>query len=197
MKQRVCLGVNHCEEVVFADFKHDLRRNYFVASFDMVYPTVVTDDYLLERAEDWIDNIDGEIRWELCERYDCKPSELANEYLAECGVSGVIDTSLFSESFQVDGVEGDIYFESSSCGQSDPRLYGGMKTLFVSEDFFNTLMFLWDHYHLGEMDDIGIENYNKLMDEYEQLEYREYESTNKVIQSYLEELYTGECRRYG
>lgn len=157
-RTKVLLGATSYNTLVFAeiDFQDRPEGKQFTASFDEVRPVRVDDDYLTERAESYVErgSVDDSFLLDMLERYDCKYSELAEKYKEEqmgyggIGVEGLLDISLYSESFRskVDD-DVDIYFESEGCGQHDCRedLLEGTP---VSRVFIDWLHGIWDEFHL-------------------------------------------------
>ena len=87
----------------------------------------------------------------MLEDYDCRPSELVDYFMRDqlwnYGVEGILDISLYPESFSIEGCDGEIYFESESCGQHDTREY----LIPIYPEFSEWLHSLWDTYHLQQL----------------------------------------------
>jgi hypothetical protein len=115
------LGFTRNHEVVFGEVSY--REGRFSASFDTSYPMAIGQAETMERIEDYIDCHDAEYILNWLKQYDCKPSELAKELYDDAynPIEEFFDNSLYTEMFNVDGVEDDIYFLASSCGQHDTR----------------------------------------------------------------------------
>ena len=115
------LGATKNNTLVFAEIR---CKDYFSVSFSEVEPIAVDDEYLRERISDFVEyGLSDEEVLAMLKNYDCRPSELVDELVARYGIEGVIDISLYPESY--DGiVKGKtIYFESIACGQHDTRKY--------------------------------------------------------------------------
>lgn len=188
MRDKFPIGFNKYGELVIAEF--DIRKSYghngfgdweqldgiqFSASFNTVRPFIFNEDRLEEVIADKIDEYDYMSKWNLCEQHDLKPSELAGFIARHDGIEGGYDISLYSESFRIGGEE--IYFESGSCGQHDIRKDseftaedGGDESnimMFVSQEFLNYFLNLWDEYHLKPItQEIKAELYQRLDKEY-------------------------------
>ena len=122
MRKKVLLGATKNNEVVFSEV--EIRENIngkleFSASFETVYPFKYDEDYLWGRLENQLHFYDKSDLYDLCETYDCRPSELAEKIWADSYIEDIIDISLYPDSIEVDGSE--WYFESSACGQCDTR----------------------------------------------------------------------------
>jgi hypothetical protein len=161
MREKYLLGVNNNNELVFGEFEVTHRNGYaqFSASFSTVRPFNGDDYDLTEYYESYIWGEDKATLYDLCENFDCRPSELA-EYLADdCyDIRDALDCSLYPECYEVDG--NNYYFESCSCGQHDTR-EDGMK-VYVNKEAYDILHDLWDNYHLKEVDDTIISKVEKL-----------------------------------
>lgn len=150
--RKVLLGATKEGTLVFADIHvgGEGYRNYFSASFSEVRPFLATNEFLEERAESYIDCGDKEFLYDLCERFDCKPSDLVDELVKQIywgGIESLVDISLYPESFSIGGYEDDIYFESDGCGQCDTR----DRLIPIDPEFSEWLHSLWDTYHLQKL----------------------------------------------
>ena len=106
MRKKYLLGATVDNELVFGEFEITNRNGYseFTASFDTVRPFNGEDYDLEEYYEGWIDGMDKEYLYDLCERFDCKPSELPKELADECyDIRDAIDCSLYPEEIEVNG----------------------------------------------------------------------------------------------
>lgn len=149
MDKKILLGVTKEGTLVFADIHlgGEGYRDYFSVSFNEVRPFLATNEFLRERAENYIDGADKEFLYDLCERFDCKPSELADELVGEAnymGIESLVDISLYPESYSIDGYSDEVYFESDGCGQLDIREY----LIPINKEFSDWLHSLWDNHHL-------------------------------------------------
>jgi hypothetical protein len=144
----VLLGATKEGTLVFADIHvgGEGSRNYLSVSFREVRPFLATNEFLEERAESYIDGMDKESLYDLCERFDCRPSELVGE-ANHIGIEALVDISLYPESFSIDGYEDDVYFESYGCGQHDTRDI----LVPIDSEFSEWLHSLWDTYHLQKL----------------------------------------------
>lgn len=175
MSIKYLLGATIDREIVFAEFstKHpsywskekghytDETVREFSASFDCVRPFEGSDYDLEEYYENWMDGMDKESLYDLCERYWCSPQDLPGKLADQCcDVRDALDCSLYPEIIDVDGT--DWYFESSSCGQHDTR-EDGMDE-YVNEEAYNLLHELWDKYHLKPIDEEGIKQMRRVVE---------------------------------
>ena len=162
MKRKFLLGATTDNELVFGEF--EIRnwngRSEFSASFDTVTPFNGEDYDLEEYYEGWVDGMDKEYLYDLCEQFDCSPSQLPKELADECyDVRDALDCSLYPEEIEVNG--NSWYFESGSCGQHDTR--NEMEEI-INEEAYNLLHELWDNYHLKEIDEEVVDKVNNLID---------------------------------
>lgn len=173
MTHKILLGATKSKEVVFANFGVTTRNGYkeFTASFDLVSPRVITLEDIEMYYEDFAENFGKEYAYDMCERCDCKPSELARVLAEDSSVYDTFDLSLFPEEIEIDGET--WYFESSSCGQCDTK---GEMEFYVNEEVYNKLYDLWTNYHLkevGEGVETEIEYILKEMENVDEMEWIE------------------------
>lgn len=142
---KVLLGATKENTIVFANIN---LEDYFSVSFDEVSPFVASDEYLKERFEGSVECMEAKTKLDLLEMLDCKFSELEDEYfnysLRNYGVEGIVDISLYAESYTIEGIEDEVYFDSVSCGQHDTRDI----LLPIDGGFSECLFKMWDGYHL-------------------------------------------------
>ena len=155
------LGATKDNELIFGEFGITERNGYpeFTASFDTVLPFAEDDVDATEYYESLVDEMDKEWKYDMCERFDCSPSELPDR-LQEANGSDpqdIKDCSIYSEIIDVDGT--DYYFESQSGGQHDTRDEIG---ICVSQNCYDRLHDLWDKWHLKKVDETVISEVNKL-----------------------------------
>lgn len=164
--RKVLLGGTEEGTLVFADIHvGGEHRNYFSVSFSEVKPFLVTYEFLEERVKDYIDGCDKESLYDMCERFDCKPSDLVDELVREVnsiGIEVLVDISLYPESFSIEGYSGDVYFESWGCGQHDTREY----LIPINKEFSEWLHSLWDTYHICRLTKEEYGNIERVVREY-------------------------------
>lgn len=162
----VLLGATKEGTLVFADIHvGGEHRNYFSVSFSEVRPFLATNEFLRERAESYIDGMDKEFLYDLCERFDCKPSELVDELVKQTymeGIESLVDISLYPESYFIDGYDDEVYFESDGCGQCDTRDI----LVPIDPEFSEWLHSLWDTYHLQKLTEEEYGNISRVINEY-------------------------------
>lgn len=161
MKNKFLLGATKNKELVFGEFEITTRNGFqeFSASFEAVIPFDGDNFDLEEYYEYWIEDLDKECLYDLCERNWCAPQELANALADNCvDVRDAIDCSLYPEVIEVDGVH--YYFESSSGGQYDTRKD---MEFYTNKEAYDLLIELWDKYHLKEIDSEGVEKMNRVI----------------------------------
>lgn len=162
MREKFLLGATVSNELVFGEFEITNRNGYpeFTASFDTVIPFKEEDYDLEEYYEGWVDECDKEYLYDLCERFDCSPSELPKNLADECyDIRDALDCSLYSEKIDVDGES--WCFESCSCGQHDTREEGMEE--YTDEEAYNLIHSLWDNYHLKKVDEEVVKQVEKLV----------------------------------
>ena len=171
MRKKILLGATKNNEVVFCEVEIRDRNGKleFGASFETVYPFEYDETYLMERVVNNLGCYDKSDLYNLCETYDCRPSELAEKIWADSYIEDIIDISLYPNSVEVDGNE--WYFESSACGQCDTR---EEMEFYVNENLYNRIIELWDEYHLKEIDNSIVEEVNSILNELEQVNEEEW-----------------------
>ena len=165
--RNVLLGATKEGTLVFANIHvgGEGYRDYFSVSFSEVRPFLATNEFLEERAEGYVDGMDKEFLYDMCEGYDCKPSELVDELVGEAnylGIESLVDISLYPESFSIDGYEDDVYFESEGGGQHDTRDI----LVPIDGEFSEWLHSLWDTYHLQQLTEEEYGNISRVIEEY-------------------------------
>lgn len=185
METKVLLGITKDKYIIFGDFEITTRNGYkeFTASFDSVIPTENIETDGVEYYEEVLSCYTDGDKYELCERYDCKPSELAQEMAADEGVNTLYDTldcSLYSNLIDVDGVE--YCFESSSCGQHDIFEDEEEFEEFTDEDATKKLYKYWKQYHLKEITDEQEKDINQLLEKLP----TDYNEIENIIKTYLQ-----------
>lgn len=156
------LGATKDKKLVFGEFEITTRNNFqeFVASFDVVTPFDGDNFDLEEYFEDWVEDLDKECLYDLCERNYCAPQELVNTLADNCiDVREAVDCSLYPEVIEVNDIH--YYFESESCDQHDTREIG--MDSYVNKEAYDLLHELWDKYHLKEIDEDGKEKMEKVI----------------------------------
>lgn len=146
MRERFLLGATKDNELVFGEFEITTRNGYpeFTASFDTVRPFNGDNINLKDYFWDYLDGIDVQSKYQLCENFDCSPRELPEQLANECeDPRGAMDCSLYPEEFEIGGNH--WYFESGTCGQYDSRK--DMK-IYVNKEAYDLLHEIWDKYHL-------------------------------------------------
>ena len=143
----ILLGATELNELVFADI--NIRENRtFSVSFSLVTPTIIDTSYLYERFTSLIEDLPKEHLYDLCEQYNCAPSNLINEMFYYTTPEEILDLSLFPEQIEVNGDE--WVFESAGVGQIETR---NVMSEYIDKDAYMRLMELWDNYHLQTIDD--------------------------------------------
>lgn len=164
--KKVLLGATKEGTLVFADIHvGGEHRNYFSVSFSEVRPFLATNEFLRERAEDYLEGCDKESLYDMCEIFNCKPSDLVDELVGETNYMGIwslVDISLYPESYLIDGYEDEVYFESYGCGQHDTREY----LIPIDPEFSEWLHSLWDSYHLQQLTEKEYGNISRVIEEY-------------------------------
>ena len=185
MVKKILLGATEDGTIVFANVEIRERNGerIFSASFDEVRPVEVTDEFLKERAEGILEGMNKDDLYCMLEDYDCRPSELVDYFIQDMlqnyGVEGILDVSLYPESFSVEGYDDEIYFESEGCGQCDTRDY----LIPIDPEFSEWLHSFWDTYHLCSLTDEEVDNVERRIKEYEE----EVGDIEEWIQNWLEE----------
>lgn len=126
--------------------------------------------------------MDVESKWDFCERYDCKPSEMGEQIPWNEQMEMLYDTSLYPNIITCDDRE--WYFESVECGQADSRRTG-IKELTIPKEIFNKLMYLWDNYHLEKLPESETKMYEEIIKALEEDEPYEEDLIRMLIEKYI------------
>lgn len=155
LKLEMLLGATKEDGLLFAEVSYrGVQDNpYFSVSFNYVTPVVMSESEVESRTESLLDCYDTEYKYELCERFDCSPRNLFDELLGNLDMEDLIDNSLYPEVFSIDGVEGDIYFDSDSCGQCG-SLCLDVVEFTHSKKLIDKVHEFWKEYHLKHIDAI-------------------------------------------
>ncbi len=111
-----------------------------------------------------MDCMSSDEKWEICERFGLRPSELC-DYLRDINGDDprdIVDCSLYPNIITVDDI--DYYFRSMTSGQYDSRSdMDDEDAEFVDKGIYNELHKIWDKYHLKKVggDVIFIVNWMK------------------------------------
>lgn len=174
-RTRYLLSAMEDREIVFGEFGITTRNGYaeFTASFNTVRPFNADE---LEDASDYYEDLlencysDAD-KYQLCERFSCRPTELAECLADENGSDpmNIRDCSLFPEWYEIDG--SNWYFENGSCGQHDTR---GDMDEYTNKAAYDALHALWDAYHLKQVDTATIEAVERLQAELSKVDVEEW-----------------------
>lgn len=193
MKRREFLvGFTNDNEVAFMEVEVR-NRDYngenkfeFSASFNCVKPFIVEDSDGIEYAQELLDSgYSDEDKYGLCEKFDCRPSDLAEALADDMGIytnADERDCSLYPNRIMVDDTE--YAFESMGCGQHDV-MEVGLKE-FVNKEAFMKLYEYWQKYHLEVIDNEQAKEVEDLVDE--MLLANEEEEIENYIKKYKEML---------
>ena len=174
--EKVLLGATKEGTLVFANISlSEGNRDYFSVSFDEVRPFLATIEFLRERFSGVMDCYDKADKYDFCERFNCRPSELEEVMFWDIyhygTVEDIVDISLYSESYSIDGYEDDVYFESDGCGQNDTR----DRLIPIDPEFSEWLHNMWDKYHLqtlsGDYKEMTTEKVKKYLDQLNEEEW--------------------------
>lgn len=155
MRTKRLLGISENNDILFGNFEVRERdgKKIFSASFSAITPFEVEPSDGIDYFEDILENCyDNADKYELCEKFDCAPSQLAEEMARDAGIctnADERDCSIYMKRIYVDGIE--YAFESSSCGQHDIRKDGVKE--YTNKKAVEKLLNLWDLYHLKEVSD--------------------------------------------
>lgn len=177
------MGATKDKTLVFANIRvSGGNRGYFSVSFDEVSPFIASSDYLRERFSGEMDCYDKVDKYDLCERFNCRPSELEDVMFGDIYHSGtiedIVDISLYPECYYIEGINDPIYFESVGCGQHDTR----DRLIPIDPEFSEWLHNMWDKYHLQTLSD----DYKEMTTE-KVMNYLDSLNEEEWIQNWLEE----------
>ena len=141
------LGVTKNKLLAFGDLeiKDD---NRFSMCFTLVHPFKIEESDGYDWAESMLDGISDEEKYNLCERYDCRPSDLAENLITEYGIQTNADEiDCYNGCDNITIGEDEYAFEWCSGGQADIMEDGEM---LVTSDEKNVriLYEMWCNKHL-------------------------------------------------
>ena len=167
MRKQLLVGATTDNELVFANLEVRTWNGHpeFSASFDTVHPFNMEEIDLEEMAKNYLEGCDREMLYDLCEEYDCSPSNLLNVYAKNTSIDEIMDLSLYSNYINIDGAE--WRFKSSGCGQQDTR---NNMNIYVNKKLYNRIIKLWDKYHLKEISEDIQEEIEKIITQLEEIE---------------------------
>ena len=128
-----------------------------------VTPTVMTHEYLIEGAENYVESLKEcapEALIDYMVESDLPFSELPYYFIRVLGVEGIFDISLYPEYYPNSEGE-DVYFLSSSCGQISLD-----DVEFLDEEFGEFIKVMWESYHLKTVGKDVIELIERELDKY-------------------------------
>lgn len=186
------IGFTKDNKIIMAEVSFERVGNnqapYFSVRFDLseiakAKDTIKDYDYMYAFFEDITEIHNPEYILDLCDEYECSPSELADlmtdEAINDYDVAmDTVDCSLYPEILDVDGEE--YIFISSSCGQHDTR---DEVEEFVDEKLYNDIHEMWDNYHLKDIGDNenAMNLYKSVLDRMREIDNEE------VIVNYIKE----------
>lgn len=128
-----------------------------------VTPVVMSDEYLLEGAENYVESLKDcapEVLIDYMVESGVPINELPDYLIRTLGVEGIFDISLYPEYYPNSEGE-DVYFLSSSCGQISLD-----EVEFFDEEFGEFIMVMWETYHLKTVDKEVVELIERKLDKY-------------------------------
>ncbi|RTL06166.1 hypothetical protein EKK58_06000 [Candidatus Dependentiae bacterium] len=139
---RILAGINNDDEFYFIEVNND---KYFSMSGFCIKPLELEEaknesfESIKSMVEDETNNINT--------LYLRNIGDIVNDIISYDGDLSGLDTSLYPNSVEYNGNE--YVFESMSCGQ---HIEKELKHYFIDISDYNTLMSMWDKYHLKEID---------------------------------------------
>ena len=173
----ILLGATALNELVFANIS--IRENKeFSASFSLVTPTIIDNEYLFEMFTNMIEDLPKEDLYDLCVQYNCPPSNLINEMFYYTTAEQILDLSAFPEQIEVNGDE--WAFQTISCGQCETR---NVMSEYVDKDAYMRLITLWKAYHLQSIDDYIVKEVETIIEKLNEVDSIEW------IEDYIKDCY--------
>lgn len=193
MRKKFLIGFTKDYNIVMAELELRNRNceNEFSCSFDEssiinADETVYNEDYIYDYVENYLESMDDEYKYYLCDRHDCSPKDLiqtlTNLYLDDPDdFMSFLDNSLYPGTINTS--ESEYFFRADASGQHDTRdnlLY------VIDNDLYNDIHYLWDNYHLKQLDEKNLELYNSVIERASKID--EEEEIKKFIDEYKEEI---------
>lgn len=193
MRKKFLIGFTKDYNIIVAElelrdqnFENELSCSFDESSIINANETVYNEDYIYDYIDSMLGGYDAEYRLELCERYDCSPQNLCDKmteiYLNNPEeMKDLIDCSCYSKEISINDV--DYIFRADAYGQHDTRdnlLYA------IDNDLYNDIHYLWDNYHLKQLDEKNLELYDSIIERASKID--EEEEIKKFIEEYKEEI---------
>jgi hypothetical protein len=182
IEKEFLLGFTSDKEVVFGEVRYDTENKQFSATFTTCYPEAIGQEEAIAAIEGVTESMSTRDILGKLEYYDCKPSELPTKIYEDTYnvVEEFFDNSLYTESFEIEGVDDTIYFLGSAFGQHDTR---GKMATYINQELYDNLHELWDEYHLKAVPQEVEDRVNKLL---EAIEHQNNTIDNeKVVENWL------------
>ena len=168
------------------NFENEFTASFSESSIVNADETIYNEDYIYDYVESFLDEMDDEYKYELCETYDCTPRNLTQKltdlYLDDPkDFMHFLDNSYYPEI--VSTSNSDYFFKADSGGQHDTRddlLYA------IDKELYDDMHYLWDNYHLKQLDEKGLELFNSVIERASRID--EEEEITKFIEEYKEEI---------
>ena len=168
--KNILVGSTVDNELVFANIS--IRENkIFSASFSIVTPSKIDNEYLYDVFSSLMEDLPKEELYNLCEQYNCSPSNLIDELFYYSNVEDILDISLFPEQIEINN---DTWmFESAGVGQIETR---NVMSEYIDKDCYMRLMTIWQDFHLKQIDNNTIQEVEMIIEklnEVDQLQWIE------------------------
>lgn len=168
------------------NFENEFTASFSESSIVNADETIYNEDYIYDYVESFLDGMDDEYKYELCEKYDCTPRNLTQKltdlYLDDPDdFMHFLDNSYYPEI--VSTSNSDYFFIAEGGGQHDTRddlLYA------IDKELYDDIHYLWDNYHLKQLDEKGLELFNSVIERASRID--EEEEIKKFIEEYKEEI---------
>lgn len=165
MVNDLIVGKKYGDFVLIDISKREKEDGRYEISFtgSEVTPVVMSDEYLLEGAENYVESLKDcapEVLIDYMVESEVPINELPDYLISTLGVEGIFDISLYPESYPNSEGE-DVYFLSSGCGQISLD-----EVEFFDEEFGEFIMVMWETYHLKTVDKEVVELIERKLDKY-------------------------------
>lgn len=164
MKRTVLIGITTDDNVIFAEIKKREKSEFSVCFDESHIFTNLSDEEEVDYIENYLDDMEKDYLYDLCENYNCSPRELPEELANSVYdfYDEFMDCSLYPKEISTDN--NDYHFEAGGCGQLDIKKYDF--AIYTNEKMVNDIYDAWKQYHLENIPENVFNNIVQQIDEF-------------------------------
>ena len=161
----VLIGITTDDNVIFAEIEKRENSEFSVCFEESHIFTNLSDDEKFEYIKNWLNEMDKDFLYDLCNNNNCAPNDLAEEmHNSSCYdfYDEFMDCSLYPEEISTDN--NDYHFEAGGGGQLDIKKYDF--AIYTNEKMVNDIYNAWKQYHLENIPENVFNNIVQQIDEF-------------------------------